>query len=127
MTCPASFCYPSSMNDVKTFIEQLPRSWQKQKCHELLAIVQESGENIESSIKWKNPYFTYKGKALLKWYCANDWINVYFFRGSELEDPAGTFIETDNKRMRTIKIFPDTTIDHEACLTLIKQALDSER
>lgn len=110
------------MNDVEDFIEQLPNVWQKQKCHELLAVIQESSGNIEASIKWKNPYFAFKGKALLKWYCANDWINVYFFRGSELKDPSGLFIETDNKKMHTIKIYAETTIDCKAYLEIIEQA-----
>lgn len=112
------------MNDVEIFVEQLNIEWQKQKCKELLAIQQQANTNIEMEIKWGNPYFSYNGKALLKWYCANDWINIYFFRGTGINDSNNLFIETNNKKMRTIKIFADTNIDGEGYLNLIRQALN---
>jgi hypothetical protein len=111
------------MNDVETFVERLSIKWQQQKCKELLAIQHEASKNIESAIKWGNPYFCYNGKALLKWYCANNWINVYFFRGKELNDKNGLFIKTDNMKMRTIKIFVETEINDEGYLDLIRQAV----
>lgn len=111
------------MDDVENFIEQLTEVWQKQKCHELLTLQREASINIYASIKWGNPYFTYNGKALLKWYCANGWINVYFFRGVDLNDHSGLFVNTDNKKMRTIKVFADTKINRVSYIDLCQQAL----
>lgn len=58
---------------------------------------------LAESIKWGNPYFEQRG-AVVKWYVAKEWINVYFYKGHLLDDPQGVFELTDNCRMRTIKI-----------------------
>jgi hypothetical protein len=116
------FAILNYMNDVETFIEHLSKKWQKQKCKELLAIQHKANGDLEAAIKWGNPYFSYQGKALLKWYCANNWINVYFFRGKDLNDKTGLFTETENVKMCTVKIFEDTEINDEGYLNLVKQA-----
>lgn len=111
------------MDDVEDFISKLDVEWQKEQCQRLLDIQERASEGIASAIKWSNPYFSYNGKALLKWYCANNWINVYFFRGKDLNDKNGLFAETENVKMRTVKIFAETEMNDEAYLELVKQAV----
>ena len=111
------------MDEVEKFINELEVEWQKQKCQKLLDVQNQANKEIVSAIKWSNPFFSYNGKALLKWYCANGWINVYFFKGKELNDKSGLFIETKNTKMRTLKIFAETEINEEGYLDLIKQAV----
>lgn len=73
---PRLFVIIEKMNDIDAFINSLNSKWQKETCVELLSLQGEVSDQIEASIKWGNPYFSYNGKALLKWYCAKDWINV---------------------------------------------------
>lgn len=110
------------MQSVQNFIDNLPSDWQRKACQELLVIQQSVNSNIEGAIKWQNPYFSYNGQALLKWYVAKEWINVYFFKGIQLDDPNGLFEETDNKAMRTVKLFADTTLDKTAYGEFVKAA-----
>lgn len=111
------------MQSVQNFIDNLPSDWQRKACQALLDVQQSVGSNIESAIKWQNPYFSYNGQALLKWYVAKDWINVYFFKGVQFDDPNGLFEETDNKTMRTIKLYRDSTLDEAAYRELVRAAV----
>jgi hypothetical protein len=56
-----------------------------------------------------------------------DHVNVGFFRGAELEDPAG-LLEGTGKCMRHVKLRPNGDIDSVALLELIEMAyMDMER
>jgi hypothetical protein len=48
-------------------------------------------------------------------------VNVGFFRGAELADPAG-LLEGTGKFMRHVKVRPQTTVDAAALTTLIETA-----
>ena len=48
-------------------------------------------------------------------------VNVGFFRGAELEDPAG-LLEGSGKRMRHVKLLPGKTVNAGALSTLIGAA-----
>ena len=111
------------MSDVEGFIHNLEPDWQQEVCRRLLASQRQVSDEIDEAIKWGNPYFSANGRALLKWYCAKGWINVYFFKGRELADPDGLFIETDNRSMRTIRLFGDPTLDEEGYRDLVRRAL----
>jgi hypothetical protein len=82
------------MQSVQNFIDNLPSDWQRKAC-----------------------------QALLKWYVAKDWINVYFFKVMQFDDPNGLFEETDNKTMRTIKLYRDSTPDEAAYRELVRAAV----
>ena len=111
------------MQSVQNFIDALGTDWQRKACQELLDLQQAAEPNIDGAIKWQNPYFSYNGQALLKWYVAKEWINVYFFKGIQLDDPNGLFEETDNKAMRTVKLFENSELDKQAYEQLVKSAL----
>ncbi len=111
------------MESVQNFIDNLAPDWQREACQLLLDTQQTTEPTIEGAIKWQNPYFSYNGQALLKWYCAKEWINVYFFKGMQLDDPHHLFEDTDNKAMRTIKLFADSKLNTEAYAELVKEAV----
>ena len=48
-------------------------------------------------------------------------VNVGFFRGAELDDPAD-LLQGDGKRMRHVKLEPDREVDVEALTRLIESA-----
>lgn len=111
------------MQDVQVFIDNLAQKWQQNACKKLLDSQLKADTNIVGAIKWQNPYFSYNGQALIKWYCAKSWVNVYFFKGRMLGDPNHLFEKTGNKTMRTIKLFEDTKLDKDAYERLVKDAL----
>ena len=77
---------------------------------------------MEMSIKWRNPFFSHNG-AVLKWFVAKEWINVYFFKGSSLDDPAGLFIPTDNEEMRTIRLIETDKVPGKTIADLVRRAV----
>ena len=111
------------MKTVQNFINNLDTTWQRNACQELLDIQQTVEPKISDTIKWQNPYFSYNGQALLKWYCAKDWINVYFFKGIKLDDSTKLFEKTCNKTMRTIKLFENSKLDKDAYSKLVEAAI----
>ena len=48
-------------------------------------------------------------------------VNVGFYRGADLDDPAG-LLEGSGKAMRHVKIKPGTSVDEAALLALIRSA-----
>ncbi|MEO7587372.1 MAG: DUF1801 domain-containing protein [Arachnia sp.] len=107
--------------EIDAFIEALGEGWQRQACSRLLDDIRDVADLTEH-IKWGNPYFDLDGAAVTKWFCAKEWVNVYFFRGRELPDPHGLFEESTNSRMLTVKVKPDDTLDRSAFRDLVRSA-----
>jgi hypothetical protein len=78
---------------------------------------------LDESIKWRNPNFDRDG-AVVKWFLANEWINVIFYKGHLLDDRDGCFEPTDNIRMRTIKITEARPLDRSAWDRLLRAAVE---
>lgn len=110
---------------VDSFVEEL-EGWQRVSYTQLLSAIRAAAPFGEH-IKWGNPYFEIDGSAVVKTFCAKEWINVYFFRGRELRDPAGLFETTTNARMRTIKITPRTILEQAAVRDLLTRAVELSR
>ncbi len=109
-------------NDIDHFVASLDDEWQLRACTQLLVDIRNSGR-LGEHIKWGHPYFDLSGAAVLKWFCAKDWINVYFFRGRELADPEGLFAPSTNSRMLTIKVTPEQFPDRTAFRNLVRDAV----
>lgn len=112
-------------NSVDRFVDDLV-GWQRVAYTQLLGGIRAAAPFGEH-IKWGNPYFEIDGSAVLKTFCAKEWINVYFFRGRELDDPAGLFESTTNARMRTIRITSGTIIAQSAVRELVARAAQLAR
>ena len=61
-------------------------------------------------LKRQHPYFELNGSAVLKWFCAKGWVNIFFFRGCELRDSSDLFELTNNTKMRTVRIYAETNL-----------------
>lgn len=109
-------------NDIDRYVETLDAEWKRSACAQLLADIRGSGR-LGEHIKWGHPYFELDGAAVLKWFCAKDWINVYFFRGRELPDPHGLFAPSSNARMLTVKVTPEKLPDRTAFTALVRDAV----
>lgn len=109
--------------DVDRFVASLEPPWQREACVRLLEDVRAT-PGLGEHLKWGHPYFEYEGAAVTKWFCARDWVNVYFFRGRELPDPHGLFERSDNQRMLTIKVTVTRSLDRGAFRALVHSAVD---
>lgn len=107
--------------EVERFIDSLEEGWQREACTNPLDDIRTSAL-LSEHIKWGHPYFDFKGSAVLKWFCAKKWVNVYFFRGRELSDPCELFDPSDNHRMLTVKVRDDQSLDHTAFRDLVRAA-----
>lgn len=110
------------MTDVDAFVRDLPSGWKRESCQAMLVDIRALPVALAESIKWGNPYFEQRG-AVVKWYVAKEWINVYFYKGHLLDDPQGVFELTDNCRMRTIKITPARPLDRAPFAELLQAAV----
>ena len=106
---------------IDDFVSSREQRWQREACARLLDDIRAT-PGLSEHIKWGQPYFDHAGAAVTKWFCASDWVNVYFFRGRELPDPAGLFASSDNKRMLTVKITADLDLDRRAFRELVRAA-----
>ena len=115
--------YPREVqNEVDRYVDAVEPAWQREVCVQLLEDIRASA-HLGEHIKWSHPYFEYEGDAVLKWFCARNWINVYFFRGRELPDPNGLFEQSDNQRMLTIKVRDIDDLDRSAFRDLVHAAV----
>lgn len=103
------------------YLADLAIPWQRQVCERVIASIRTLA-TFEEDLKWGHPYFAVGGAAAIKLYCAAKWINVYFYRGHELDDPSGLFDTDTNSSMRKIRISEKSSINNAALLTLIAQA-----
>ena len=107
--------------DIDRFVSLLTPRWKRTACQEILEDIRNSAQLTEH-IKWNNPYFELNGVAVLKCYCARDWINIFFYQGHKVVDPLGLFEPTDNARMRVIRVAAGRGIDRAAFRDMVRDA-----
>lgn len=108
-------------DDIDLFVKALGQDWQRRACEQLLDDIR-TAASLTEHIKWNHPYFDRDGAAVTKWFCAKDWINVYFFRGREVAGPQGLFEPSTNLRLLTVKVTPDRMLDRKAFRDLVRDA-----
>ncbi len=103
-------------------------SWMKEHSDELGAIAQywfnvmrEGGDDVRELLHDAYPTACVIDGAFAYVNAFRDHVNVGFFRGAELADPAG-LLEGSGKYMRHVKLRPGSDIDSMALLTLIGTA-----
>ena len=111
-----------SDNDVDRFINQIKAEWQKNVCKEIIKRIRNIKPKLNESIKWKNPYFENNG-AVLKLFAAKEWIDIFFYRGYELEEFQDTFRKDENRKMRAIKIYREDSFDYDQFEKMVKSAV----
>lgn len=91
------------INEVDTFVKNIKTEWQKNICEDLVKRTRKVKPKLIESIKWENPYFEYNG-AVLKLFVAKNWIDIFFYKGYQLDEFQDMFRKDNNNKMRTIKI-----------------------
>ena len=86
----------------------------------LRGLVKKAAPDLDEQMKWGRPCYIGDDKVC---YISvmTYWVNLGFFRGTELKDPKG-LLEGTGKGMRHIKVHKVGDIDTDALTALIKQA-----
>jgi hypothetical protein len=104
------------------------RAWMNEQSSELGAIarhwfdvIRESGNDVRELLHDGHPTACVADAAFAYVNAFKAHVNVGFFRGAELADPAG-LLEGTGTYMRHVKLRPDGDIDATALITLIESA-----
>lgn len=103
-------------------------AWMKEHSSELAAIarhwfdvMRERGDDVRELLHDGYPTACVADAAFAYVNAFTAYVNVGFFRGAELADPA-QLLEGTGKYMRHVKLRPETEVDTRALLTLIDTA-----
>ena len=91
---------------VDLYLDNLAAPWPRHSAEAVIVMIRGAGV-LDEFIKWDQPYFSLNGHAIVKIYTAHDWINVFFYHGTELSDPAGLLNPEGRSSMRRLQIFRD--------------------
>ena len=97
-----------SASPLDTYLSAAERPWPHTALATIITAIR-AGANFEESIKWGQPYFAVNGRAVVKLYAARDWINLFYYRGSELPDPAGLLVGNGASSMRRQRFYRNDT------------------
>ncbi|KTS09001.1 DUF1801 domain-containing protein [Microbacterium testaceum] len=106
---------------IDAFVRDLPEPWPRDPAQRVIGAIREGGP-FEESIKWGNPFFALDGRAVVKMFVARDWINVFFYRGADLEDPNNLLAEDGRSSMRRMRVLRDEPFHYELLAQLTRQA-----
>jgi hypothetical protein len=102
-------------------------AWQTKVLKRLRELVHKTEPDITEAIKWSAPYFMYQDSPIAWMFCAREWVHFSFLEGAILDDSHGLFVETDNKRARTIKIREGDEFPDKVIAKLIKETVANAR
>ena len=111
---------------IEQYIDGLS-GWQQEAAQQLHGLVQAAAPESDSAIKWAQPVYS-SGGPFAYFKAFKKHINFGFWRGAELEDPAG-LLTGDGEKMRHTKISSLEDIQAEPLKALLAQAvaLNAER
>lgn len=88
---------------VEIFLAELPAPWPRDTATAVVQALRRT-DIVDESVKWGNPFFSVHGRAIVKIFVAREWINVYFYRGSELADPHHVLGPEGNSTMTKLRV-----------------------
>lgn len=94
---------------VDLYLDNLADPWPRRSAEAVIIMIRGAGA-LDEFIKWGQPYFSLDGQAIVKIFTAHDWINVFFYHGTELSDPAGLLGPEGRSSMRRLQIFRDQAV-----------------
>ncbi len=106
---------------VDLFLDDLSDPWPRRVAEAVINMIRDCGR-LDESIKWSHPYFSFDGHAIVKIYIAQEWIDIFFYQGAELPDPAGLLGAEGRSSMRRLQILRDQTVP-DGVRDLIRHAI----
>ena len=84
-------------------------------------VMRELGDDVRELMHDGHPTFCVENAAFAYINAFNAHVNVGFFRGSELDDPA-RLLDGTGKHMRHVKLRPESEVERSALIELIEAA-----
>ncbi len=88
---------------IDEFLTTLSSPWPREDATSIVRMLRRP-DRVDEAIKWGNPFFSVNGHAVAKVFVARDWINVYFYRGTELADPDNLLGAKGNSAMMRLRV-----------------------
>ncbi|PWJ53279.1 protein of unknown function (DU1801) [Quadrisphaera granulorum] len=107
--------------DVDRYLAGLTTPWPAEAAKAAVAAIRTGGK-FEEAIKWSHPYFACSGRAVLKLHVARGWINIFFYRGAELNDPDHLLSNGGTSGMRRLRLERDAPLPVVQIQELSRQA-----
>ena len=110
---------------VEEYIASLGGDWRADAVASLRGVVDAAAPGAESSIKWAQPVWASNGPfAYVKAFGRS--VNIGFWRGTELDDPAGILVG-EGDRMKHLTLREGDQIPTDALEGLVRQAVELNR
>ena len=110
---------------IDEYIASLDGDWRAETVANLRRVVDEAAPGTTSSIKWAQPVWESNGPfAYIKAFSQS--VNVGFWRGVQLDDPAGMLLG-DGDRMKRITLREGDAIPADALAGFVRQAVELNR
>lgn len=91
-----------------------------------IGFVRETLDEAEEAVKWNQPCFVVAGSNCLYVSDQSGYVNLGFYEGAGLEDPAG-LLEGTGTAMRHVKIHTAEALDDPDLSELVRAAADHAR
>ena len=91
---------------VDRFLAEAKQPWPAEALASIIITIRSAGP-FNEAIKWGHPYFSLNDRAVAKLYAAQEWVNIFYYRGAELEDPDGLLLGDGPSGMRRVRIYRD--------------------
>lgn len=105
--------------DAESYIADQPESLET-VLRELRSLILEEAPHAVESIKWGHPNYEADGNVCYL-SAFTEHANLGFFRGADLDDPAG-LLEGTGKKLRHVKVRPGAPLPEEGIRALLREA-----
>ncbi len=108
-------------DDIEAYLEDAPAR-HREILDRARSMIGDTAPTVEERIKWHNLVFVVQGTDRIYLATFDEHVNLGFFHGSELADPAG-LLEGTGTQMRHIKLTHKDDLTDQAIRALIEQAV----
>jgi hypothetical protein len=110
---------------IDEYIAGLGGDWRADVVSELRRVVDRAAPEAKSTIKWAQPVWESNGPfAYVKAFGRS--VNIGFWRGTQLDDPAG-ILDGDGDRMKHVTLREGDTVRSDELRAFVRQAVELNR
>ena len=112
-------------NEITDWLDSVEESEQTLAAS-VIAFIRESLDDADETVKWNNPCFVVAGSNCLYVSAQDGYVNLGFYEGTSLDDPAG-LLEGTGKKMRHVKVHSSDELDNPALTDLVRAAANHNK
>ncbi|MFP4591370.1 MAG: DUF1801 domain-containing protein [Halobacteriales archaeon] len=108
------------VDDIAQWLEAVPDG-ERSLAAAVIRFARETLEDADETVKWNNPCFVVAGSNCLYVSAQEGYVNLGFYEGARLDDPAGR-LEGTGKAMRHVKVRSVDTLEDPSLTELVRAA-----